>query len=159
MQLALAGDRRHAQGHLQRHVSPESGPRQLWYLERVPWACFGVRGGYSCLYPDGRFCLCFSAATEKVDFLTPPESDQSRRSSLWVPYVTLLRGFGVFSDPIGLEKELYTNTTPRACTCLVLLEECDSEADIPTGPQSGFLETHELKPNEGAAKLPPRTRR
>ena len=90
----------------------ESGPRPLWYLERVPWACFGVRGGYSCLYPDGRFCLCFSAATEKVDFLTPPESDQSRRSSLWVPYVTLLRGFGVFSDPIGLEKQLYTTPHP-----------------------------------------------
>ena len=78
----------------------------------MPWACSGVRGGYSCLGPDGRFCLCFSAATEKVDFLTPPESDQSRRSSLWVPYVTLLRGFGVFSDPIGLEKELYTTPHP-----------------------------------------------
>ena len=44
--------------------------------------------------------------------MTPPEPDQSRGSSLWVPYVTLLRGFGVFSDPIGLEKELYTTPHP-----------------------------------------------
>ena len=72
----------------------------------MPWACFGVRGGYCCLDPDGRFCLCFAAATEKVVFLTPPESDQSRSSSLWVPYVTLLRGFGGFSGRIGLEKEV-----------------------------------------------------
>ena len=84
----------------------ESGPRPLWYLERVPWACFGVRGGYSCLGPDGRFCLCFSVATEKVDFLTPPEPDQSRGSSLWVPYVTLPRGFGGLLGRIGLEKEV-----------------------------------------------------
>ena len=66
----------------------------------------GIMSRCSCLYPDGRFCLCFSAATEKVDFLTPPESDQSRSSSLWVPCVTLLRGFGGFSGRIGLEKEV-----------------------------------------------------
>ena len=56
--------------------------------------------------PGWAFLLVFFSGHWKGRFLTPPEFDQSRGSSLWVPYVTLLRGFGRFWGRIGLEKEV-----------------------------------------------------